>query len=749
MSEASTLPATQVREPVTLMFHWVPGSAPVTLRFDARTGAGQKQTEQAKDVYVAGLYALEGEPFSHSGEADVYHCRHRHTGAACILKWYRHQLKPKAEVVAHLHGLAHPHLITMLDHGIWQGRFYEVSQLCQGGVATDILPMSEAQCRQYLPDIVSALQFLHGEGIIHRDIKPGNLFFTDVARQHIVVGDFGISSYMELGNDKRMTQTAAQMTLDYAAPELLNRHEVSPATDYYALGVTLLHLHLGHSPFQGKHYNDILVAHLRARIPVPEHFSDEFRTLIAGLTHFQPEHRWQAREITRWLRGEHVEVAPLVHVSADEGKPYPALPDVTRPAQLAANLHRIDALTQLMRGDIQRWVFDYFDARQAERIARLEDEAIRHPSQALAHLPYVLDPEAPLRVGEQEVDSLRELAGLLHPASPELMDAWNNKSVIYWLQEGQHAAARTHELVERLEQLYDEMRGRGELALFCLRYILNPAQPLDLGLCQLHQPTALKSLFARHGRKLILALAELIADERFERWLELTGQAAKHYQFVRKIRLQFADDPALGAYCVLWHFAPDVPLPFAGRGYTDPAALAAMFYRDDQYWQRGVEYLQRGWLTAWLLGCGSINDMDALNALMLDSGKSPPAQLDILSRLMNPDVPRPRMVVQPEFIKFGKLQKGEYKTRLLRIRQAGCGCLHGRLRLSGDDQGLVFSAFDFEGALSDIEVTLETLDLKAGEYEALIAIEANAGVQCVPVYYTVEEPERGWWPLLH
>ncbi|MDQ7091109.1 MAG: protein kinase [Methylococcales bacterium] len=198
-----------------------------------------------------------------------------------------------------------------------------------------------------------------------------NLFFNNSKQRHPLIGDFGISSYLEKSVNIHHTQTAANLTLDYAAPELLDGHEVSAKTDYYSLGITLLHLLRGRSPFYGLNKNDVLVSHLRGRVSLPDNLSLDFHQLLRGLTLPNSEDRWGYNEVLGWLRGEHValHLDSLQNADPNKGtKPYPGYPQVRTAQALASSLDRFDAFKQLQRGDIRRWIFDNINQNLAEEI---------------------------------------------------------------------------------------------------------------------------------------------------------------------------------------------------------------------------------------------------------------------------------------------------------------------------------------------------------------------------------------------
>ena len=178
---------------------------------------------------IADRYRVQAGPLGGiSGEAEIYRCLDERSGSQVVVKLYRHNMVPKLAVLKSLLGLKHPDIVTISNYGSWTGRFYEAMEYCEGGSMADVMPLSEQQLREHIGQIINGLRYCHRQGIIHRDIKPSNLFFRDAARSESVLGDFGISSILDSDNEGgRVTQTAANLTLDYAAPELLDGHKVT------------------------------------------------------------------------------------------------------------------------------------------------------------------------------------------------------------------------------------------------------------------------------------------------------------------------------------------------------------------------------------------------------------------------------------------------------------------------------------------------------------------------------------------
>jgi serine/threonine-protein kinase len=157
--------------------------------------------------------------------------------------------------------LRHPHIVTLHDFDEAQGLF--VLELMVGGTLTDRLlatgPLPPVAARRLALDILSALAAAHERGIIHRDVKPANIFFD--AAGNAKLSDFGAAHL----NDFGQTQTGGLIgTLATMSPEQISGQSIGFGADLYSLGVTLFEALTGRPPFLGP---DIVAQHLSETPP--------------------------------------------------------------------------------------------------------------------------------------------------------------------------------------------------------------------------------------------------------------------------------------------------------------------------------------------------------------------------------------------------------------------------------------------------------------------------------------------------
>lgn len=242
-----------------------------------------------------------------SGEAEVFLVENQ--GNKLVLKLYFSNFRPKDEVARKLQQLKRPDIIFPLDQGFFQDRFWELNEFMTGGTLADEIPIKDIKrIREIVQKVTAALKACHQQHIIHRDIKPLNIFFRDVARTDVVLGDFGIASAVADGSDYRVTTVARTTT--YAAPELFtninNQTTLDYKVDFYALGITLLELWRGEDPFKDIAQFKMMRMKTEGQVPIPGDIFNEVEDLIKGLITTEPPKRWGYEEVEKWLRGEPV-----------------------------------------------------------------------------------------------------------------------------------------------------------------------------------------------------------------------------------------------------------------------------------------------------------------------------------------------------------------------------------------------------------------------------------------------------------
>ncbi|MGH3876619.1 MAG: protein kinase domain-containing protein [Actinophytocola sp.] len=139
----------------------------------------------------------------------------------------------------------HPHVVELYDAGVLpDSRPYLVMELCPGGSLADRGRMSMREVVEVGQKIADALGAAHDLGVLHRDIKPGNILVKRYGT--VALADFGLAAVVEAGRDSSVTLAA--LTPAYAAPEAFHLHPPTVQSDVYALTATLYTLLTGHPP---------------------------------------------------------------------------------------------------------------------------------------------------------------------------------------------------------------------------------------------------------------------------------------------------------------------------------------------------------------------------------------------------------------------------------------------------------------------------------------------------------------------
>ncbi len=187
--------------------------------------------------------------------------------------------------------LRHPSLVEVYDVSVDRG--FLVMEFLPGGSLQQRLAQGDklaaAQVRRMALDVIGGLEAAHHRGVVHRDVKPANIFFD--VRGTAKLGDFGVAHLVDLGQ----TQTGGLIgTLAYMSPEQITGAPISIAADLYALGITLFEVVTNRLPFLGP---DFVAQHLGETPPlassVGENIAPAWDAILAGLLVKNPRERTQ------------------------------------------------------------------------------------------------------------------------------------------------------------------------------------------------------------------------------------------------------------------------------------------------------------------------------------------------------------------------------------------------------------------------------------------------------------------------
>lgn len=199
--------------------------------------------------------------------------------------------------------LSHPNIVSVYDWGQGDSTYYIVMEYVNGPTLSSMLkqgPLEPERAAAIAASVAAALDFAHRRGVIHRDVKPGNVLIDD--RAQVKVADFGIAR--AVGTSEDLTQTGSVMgTATYFSPEQAQGYAVDPRSDVYSLGVVLYEMVTGRPPFSGDNPVSIAYKHVKEPPPRPSSVNRAvpaaLEAIILKAMAKEPEARYQSAEDMR------------------------------------------------------------------------------------------------------------------------------------------------------------------------------------------------------------------------------------------------------------------------------------------------------------------------------------------------------------------------------------------------------------------------------------------------------------------
>lgn len=322
----------------------------------------------------------------------------------------RQRFKIEAQAMARLD---HPHILPVHEIGEEDGTPFFTMKLATGGTLAQRIGGYAGKWREIaelIATLAEAVQFAHSRGVLHRDLKPGNVLFGEDDTMY--VSDFGLAKLV--GTDTDLTRTIAMMgTPTYLAPELVNggKNGVSAASDVWSLGVILYELLAGCPPFHAENVAALL-RQIAEQEPPPLNGGTVIPRDLAVITFKalakDPARRYStaqafADDLRRWLAGEpiHARPVPLVERAWLWCKRKPAeaalltllaliltgsaLLLLRSNEILRARDEKLLAVDAQRRGEIHRALLEKADAERQSKFPGRRERALNLVREAMTH----------------------------------------------------------------------------------------------------------------------------------------------------------------------------------------------------------------------------------------------------------------------------------------------------------------------------------------------------------------------------
>ena len=251
-----------------------------------------------KYAYSGGEKPLEGYTIKcgigRGGFGEVYFAT-SDAGKEVALKHIQRNLDIELRGVKQCLNLKHPNLVDLYDIKYDDhGEAWVVMEYVAGDSLKDLIEnhpngLSKEEALKWFSGVISGTAYLHSQGLVHRDIKPGNLFIDDGI---VKIGDYGLSKFISCS--RRSGQTESVGTFHYMAPEI-GQGRYGREIDIYALGIILHEMLSGHVPFDGETSQEIIMKHLTAS-PDLSKVPAEFRPIIQKALEKDPAKRYNTVE---------------------------------------------------------------------------------------------------------------------------------------------------------------------------------------------------------------------------------------------------------------------------------------------------------------------------------------------------------------------------------------------------------------------------------------------------------------------
>jgi serine/threonine protein kinase len=378
---------------------------------DAKNCAAENTAGKKFNIQISRTYPIVRE-FTHAGiRGDSYLIEQE--GLQKILKFYRSDMIPNEEVIRKAKELSerlYHCIIRIHEYGFDENtrRWYVIQEYARYGSLKDLAEsaINFNVLSRVVNQIIEGLKTLHENNMLHLNLKPSSILLRENNPPQAVFTDFYISSIIESGHMMEISPLGGKPL--YSSPELLTGVAGREA-DYWSLGMILLELLGGGHPFDnldGRSITEILSA---KNVLIPEHISEDHKTLLRGLLTNDPGKRWGYAEVKRWLERDtnmpvYFSVAPVgpeEKISEGHAVPYKFLNgDYSSigemiPAFLKSEEAWEAAKDHLYQGNISKWLLKNSDEGTNSRVNNIRELSAGDPDLAVISLIYTFRNDLP------------------------------------------------------------------------------------------------------------------------------------------------------------------------------------------------------------------------------------------------------------------------------------------------------------------------------------------------------------------
>jgi len=444
-------------------------------------------------------YTIENIISTSSGEAIIY--KVNRDGLPFVLKHYKIStpLSNNAkEVLKKIKDNQKDRIIKLFEFGRHNNQDYEIMEFAEGGTLDQYLkdngPIKDVnKLKNFVGQINEGLEQLHKElKIIYQDLKPENVYFRDAQKTKLILADFGISSVMESNNT---AEVIANATTVYAAPDLARIGNekyaiVDPSVDYFAFGITMMHLWTGVTPFRD------IPERIRSRqisdmeVEFPNDIPDDCKTLIQGLIHPLKKDRWGNQQVKKWLVGESLETVIRKTSITYEPRMFNDIENYTNPKELAALMDKYPdrGKQYLFNNILVPWIEKSGNDPLLIDINTIIKTYANDKDIALYMAIYTLDPTRPFITNGGKSCTLYTIADPLMAESTYYMeDLKKANSKLYLYMEAVEGSNGKF-MAEKYRKFFDDYSPKHALALVYLNLQEDNGESITIGSKKYYNP---------------------------------------------------------------------------------------------------------------------------------------------------------------------------------------------------------------------------------------------------------------------